>query len=98
MIRLVQIQHPQQGRRAAVVEENRLRIIPGYESVYACALAARRSGERFASWIVRALGDETLDYEAIYAGQSEWRLLPAFDHPDEPARCLVSGTGLTHRK
>ena len=22
--------------------------------------------------------------------------LPAIDHPDEPARCLVSGTGLTH--
>ena len=24
--------------------------------------------------------------------------LPSFDHPQEQARCLVSGTGLTHRK
>jgi hypothetical protein len=23
--------------------------------------------------------------------------MPAFDHPHEPARCLVTGTGLTHR-
>ena len=25
-----------------------------------------------------------------------WRLLAAIDHPEEPARCVVSGTGLTH--
>ena len=37
-----------------------------------------------------------LDYEPIYSGKSEWRLLPPIDHPGEPARCLVSGTGLTH--
>jgi hypothetical protein len=24
-------------------------------------------------------------------------LLPAYDHPEEPARCLVTGTGLTHK-
>ena len=40
---------------------------------------------------------ETLDYDAIYRGESDWRLLPAFDHPDDPAHCLVTGTGLTHR-
>ena len=28
----------------------------------------------------------------------ELTFLPVFDHPDERARCLVSGTGLTHRK
>src|SRR5947208_7896971 len=35
-----------------------------------------------------------LDYAAIYRGASEWRILPAIDHPSEPARCVVSGTGL----
>ena len=29
-------------------------------------------------------------------GRSAWRILPAVDHPGEPARCLVSGTGLSH--
>lgn len=98
MIRLVQLAHPRQGRKVALVEEERLRVIPGYESLYVCALTVRRSGERFSAWLNRFSGGESLDYEAIYTGQSEWRLLPAFDHPDEPARCLVSGTGLTHRK
>ena len=39
---------------------------------------------------------EAIDYDPIYNGRSEWRLLPAVDHPEEPARCLISGTGLTH--
>ena len=37
-----------------------------------------------------------LEYDPIYRGQSEWRVLPPIDHPAEPSRCLVSGTGLTH--
>src|SRR5208282_4083346 len=30
------------------------------------------------------------------SGNSEWRLLPPIDHPEELARCFLSGTGLTH--
>jgi hypothetical protein len=37
-----------------------------------------------------------LDYGLTYDGVSDWRLLTPIDHPTEPARCLVSGTGLTH--
>ena len=35
---------------------------------------------------------------AIYAAAATtlWRLLPPIDCPDEPARCVISGTGLTH--
>ena len=39
---------------------------------------------------------EAVDYEAVYRGESAWRLLPPIDHPAEPTRVLVSGTGLTH--
>lgn len=39
---------------------------------------------------------EALPYDPIYRLESDWRLLPAFTHP-EPARCLVTGTGLTHK-
>jgi hypothetical protein len=37
-----------------------------------------------------------LSYDEVYFGQGGWRLLPAVNHPREPSRCLVSGTGLTH--
>lgn len=97
-IRLVQIQHPAEGRRVAVVDGDRLLLLIGHHSVYACAVHALLNEESLASLIARVTSDVALDYDAIYAGTSEWHLLPAFDHPIEPARCLVSGTGLTHRK
>ncbi len=43
----------------------------------------------------RATG-ERLEYDPIYLGQFRLAILPPIDHPTEPARCLVSGTGLTH--
>ena len=39
---------------------------------------------------------DVLEYDAIYSGTAEWHVLPAIDHPEDPSRCQVSGTGLTH--
>jgi hypothetical protein len=92
--RLVQIRNAE--RRVALVEEPRLRLLADTVSVYdlaQAALAARRPLAELAA--ERATG-EFIDYEPVYRGQSSWRLLPPIDHPAEPARCLVSGTGLTH--
>jgi len=38
-----------------------------------------------------------LNYDEVYRNEGDWRLLPCFDHPSEPARCHVAGTGLTHK-
>ncbi len=95
MTRLVQLRRGTE-RRVALVDEPHLRFLQGVESVYAlagAAIAARRSASDLAR--ERATGDG-LEYDSIYHGRSEWRLLTPIDHPDEPARCLVSGTGLTH--
>jgi len=40
--------------------------------------------------------DETLSYDSIYDGGSDWKLLPPIDCPGNPHRVHVSGTGLTH--
>ena len=50
-----------------------------------------------AETVNRHLASDELDYDEIYAGRAAWRILPPIDHPDEPARCMVSGTGLTHK-
>ena len=95
MIRLVQLRRGTE-RRVALVDEPHLRILAGVESVYAlvgAAIAAHRAASDLAR--ERATGD-SLEYDSIYHGRSEWRLLTPIDHPDEPARCLISGTGLTH--
>jgi hypothetical protein len=64
--------------------------------LYEAALAAIEKGQRLTEVLGSDAGDERLDYDSIYQGASEWKVLPAFDHPNEAARCLVSGTGLTH--
>lgn len=79
-------------RRVGLVDEPRIRLIAGAASVY--ELARAQSGVAAAA-LDRA-GGESLDYDEAYAGRSDYRLLPAMDHPFEEARCLVSGTGLTH--
>lgn len=51
-----------------------------------------------AKLVFQSASRHALDYDDVYSGDSDWRLLPAFDHPAEPACCLVTGTGLTHKK
>ena len=84
-------------RRLGVVEDTRLRLLASYATAYSLALTAIEQTVPLSSLAGRALSSETLDYDAIYEGRSEWHLLPSFDHPDDPAHCLVSGTGLTHK-
>jgi hypothetical protein len=95
---LVQLQHPTGGRRVAVVLRSQLQLLCGVDSIYRLAEAAIARRISLVAQIASASVEARLDYDSIYAGASDWRLLPAFDHPDEPARCLVAGTGLSHRK
>jgi hypothetical protein len=95
MTRIVQLKRGAE-RRVAVVEEPRLRLLGKLDSVYVLAQAAIASGTTLSALVQQYASDETLEYDPIYQGRSDWRLLTPVDHPDEPARCLVSGTGLTH--
>jgi hypothetical protein len=95
MTRLVQLQHA--GTRAvALVDEPHLRVLAGVTSIVRLADEAMRLAVPLTSLALQRATGERLDYDPVYRGESPWRLLPAMDHPDEPARCLVSGTGLTH--
>jgi hypothetical protein len=98
-VRLVQLKHARLGRRVAVVDGDRLRLqLDGIDSIYHLAEMALAARVPLARFIAESPSGETLDYDAVYAGRSDWHLLPSFDHPGEPARCLVTGTGLTHKK
>lgn len=95
MTRLVQLQRVA-TRRVALVEEPRVRFLERFDSVHALAQAALAAGTPLTEMIHRHATGEALDYDPIYRGESAWRLLPPADFPGETARCLVSGTGLTH--
>ncbi len=97
-MRLVQLKHPHERRRVALVEEPGLRLLRTYSSILEAAQQALEAGKSLKQIVENDLSDTVLDYDAVYFGRSEWSLLPAMDHPTESTRCLVSGTGLTHKK
>ena len=94
-LHLVQLSGPN-GRRVAVVQEPELRLIESPLSVYALVREALETGISFSALVEQRITAERLDYAAVYAGESEWQLLPPIDVPNEPQRVLVTGTGLTH--
>jgi hypothetical protein len=95
MTRLIQIQRGD-ARRVASVEEPQLRLLDGCRSIYELANHAIARNSNLTDAVRQLATNELLDYDPIYRGKSEWRILPPIDHPVEPARCLLSGTGLTH--
>lgn len=96
-MRLVQLQSQDGARRVALVDEPALVLLETYQSVYSLAADAIRRESTPASLAADRASSERLDYDSVYHGKSEWLILPAFDHPDDPQHCLVTGTGLTHK-
>lgn len=95
MTRVVQIQNGS-TRGVALVQEPHLAMLEGAGSVYELAALVESSSTSLRKLIAERVGAKKLSYDEVYCGQSAWKLLPPIDHPAEPARCLVSGTGLTH--
>jgi hypothetical protein len=95
MTRLIQIKKGN-TRRVALVEEPQLRLLGGCSSIYTLANSAIASGMKLSEAVRQRVTQETLGYDDVYNFKSDWHVLPAFDHPEDPSRCLVSGTGLTH--
>lgn len=92
-MRLVQFTNSLGERRVgAVAADGELRLTTREHTVYDLAQAAISSGISLDEVVSGQLGDEREDYDAIVA---ERRILPPLDHP-EPARFLITGTGLTH--
>lgn len=94
-MRLVQIQRGE-GRAVALVDEPDLRLLQGVRSVVELAGEAMAAGTSFRELVEQRVSGETIPYEPVYRGESEWKLRVPVDHPIDPSRCLVSGTGLTH--
>src|SRR5204863_6537300 len=93
MTRLIQLTHPQRGRRVGAVSGDRIRLIEGVYSAYELAQSALAKGMSLEKTAADLTGKEALEYEPIHSGRSGWQILPAFDHPEEPARSLVAGAG-----
>jgi hypothetical protein len=96
MLRLLQLGHPDLGRRIAIADTNTLSLLTGYPTAYDAAEAAFTQDKPLESLLRSLPVVWELSYDDVYAGATPWTILAPFDHPTEPARCLISGTGLTH--
>jgi len=96
LTRLVQIIHPEYGRRVALVNGDELHLLSTYRTAYAFAMAAIETGQKLRELLSTDLSGIVLDYREVYALRSGWRFLPSFDHPDHTACCLVSGCANAH--
>jgi len=100
LTRLVQIIHPEYGRRAALVNttENgdELHLLSTYRTTYAFAVAAIETGQKMRDLLSTDLSGIILDYREVHGLRSGWRFLPSFDHPQHPACCMVSGCANPH--
>ena len=85
--RLIQLRKDAE-RVVALVDEPHLRLLEGVSSIYALANEAIRQGRKLSALAQQKARGGVLDYDSIYEGSGEWRILPAIDHPEEPARCL----------
>jgi hypothetical protein len=94
-IRLVQIQNDTK-RRVALVKEPTLVVLDRVNTIYQLATFLADGEHPLSEYVGKLTTAEVLDYDSVYEGKSEWRLLPPIDHPNDLARCMVSGTGLTH--
>ncbi len=95
MLRLVQIGNSS-ARRVALVAEPHLRCLSEFESIYELASACIRAKASLSSRVQELATAESISYDDVFSGKSEWRLLSPIDVPGAPERLLVSGTGLTH--
>jgi hypothetical protein len=94
-LHLVQIADRAQ-RRVAVVREPELVLLTDVDSNVSLAMRALSEGRSLSDVVEQLISDDVLNYDTIYNGRSEWKLLAPIDCPGDPHRVHVSGTGLTH--
>lgn len=95
MIHLVQIDNGS-SRRVAMVREARLHCLNQVQSIYELAQRCLKNDRKLGEEALALANGELLDYDAVYAGASEWRLRAPIDMPGAPSRLMITGTGLTH--
>lgn len=91
-MRLIQFKDTQDARKVGIVNGNKIDIVGQVGTMRELALLAIRAGNSLERQAQLLKSDASADYREIL---DDARILAPLDH-DDPAHCLVSGTGLTH--
>src|SRR5229473_83417 len=74
-VRLIQIRSADGKRRVGRIEDHRVVLLDAPASIYDLAQKALESGASLLETIDRCTGSESLAYDAVYTGESGWRIL-----------------------
>ena len=85
MTRIVQIERGG-DRKVALVEDSKLRLLRYYKTVEALAQQAIATKTSLSALIGQVTTDDLLDYDSIYEGRSDWRILVPIDHSTDSSR------------
>ncbi|MFJ2380243.1 AraD1 family protein [Pseudomonas protegens] len=91
-MRLIQFASSTGQRQVGVIEEQQVRVLRNTSSTRELALEAIRNQRSLQQEAQLRGSDPGPDYAQLL---QQGRVLPPLDHED-PAHCLISGTGLTH--
>lgn len=89
---LIQFEDASNNRRVGCVDGHVVSAVRDAVSTRLLALDAIRNGTGLREEVARRGTDGAFEYESLLA---QGRVLPPLDHED-PAHCIVAGTGLTH--
>ncbi|WP_306887786.1 AraD1 family protein [Amorphus orientalis] len=91
-MRLIQFETDDRSRAVGIVDGDTIRRVSSVATMRELALKAIANGRTLAAEVEAAGTEETYDYGTLL---EEMRVLVPLDHED-PAHCLIAGTGLTH--
>lgn len=91
-MRLIQFENNAGERRVGIVDGQRIQVVLATCTTRELALAAIRAGHSLQDEVSKRGHESGPSYAELLKAR---RILPPLDHED-PAHCLVSGTGLTH--
>jgi hypothetical protein len=91
-MRLIQFENNAGQRQVGIVDGQQVQVLRNTSSTRELALAAIRARRTLADEAALRGSDAGPAYQALL---SNGQVLPPLDHQD-PAHCLISGTGLTH--
>lgn len=97
IMRLVQLLSPSKERKVALVSGDKLHLLNIFSSVYDVVIQSLETRKTVRELVELSLSGQKLNYGEVWAGKTDWRWLPCFDHPTDVNKCMVAGTGLTHK-
>ena len=91
-MRLIQFENTAGERQVGLVDGTQVQVLKGTRSTRELALAAIRAQRSLQEEVAQRGTEAGPDYAQLL---QQGKVLPPLDHED-PAHCLISGTGLTH--